>query len=175
MKNRERAQKFATFADRFEEARITAGKKVAQKFGRRMQKQRLGQLAGTSARRKAGVIFRVTRRGALVFLDLAPMAHPQEYGRVITPQKGSYLRVPIEPGNRGRTDDDETFVVKTRDGKLVIMRDLGNGSAEAIATLEKKIVIKRSETSRRFSTVVDSNLKNYRDELAAELVKELGK
>lgn len=173
-RNRKAAENFATFEEDFKASYQAASVKVARTFGKRIQKQRLAQIGPLmSKRRKDGVTFRVTRRGALVLLDLAPIAAQQEYGRVITPQSGEFLRVPIGGGdNRKRLDDDATFTVKTKNG-LVVMRDLGGGKVEPIATLRKRIVIKRNDIDGRFATIVDANLRSYKDQLAEEIIKGL--
>lgn len=172
--NRKAAEKFATFEERLTTGYTKAAVKVARTFGKRIQKQRLAQLGPQmSQRRKDGVRYKVTRRGALVLLDLAPIAAQQEYGRVITPTNGEYLRVPIGD-NRQQLDGDSTFVVETANG-LLVMRDLGDGTAEPVATLRQSIVIKRSVVGGRFATIVDANLRSYKDQLAEELLKEMSK
>jgi len=174
-RNRKASEKFATFEEDLEKGYAKAASKVARTFGKRIQKQRLAQLGPMmSQRRKDGVRYKVTRRGALVLLDLAPIAPAQEYGRVITPSNGEYLRVPIGKSDRKRVDGDATFVVRTANG-LLVMRDLGDGTAEPVATLRKSIVIKRADTSGRFATIVDANLRSYKDQLAEEILKEFSK
>jgi hypothetical protein len=176
-RNRRAAEKFATFGEVLEDATTRAKTTVGKSIGKSIQRRRLAGLGPmTSKRRKDGVTFKITRRGTLVMLDLAPMAVPQEFGRVIMPENGEYLRVPIGGGdNRKRIKGDSTFVVRDRKGNLLVMRDLGGGSAEPIATLRTSVVIKRNAPSGRFATAVDAELKNYKNELAAELIKELRK
>lgn len=171
-RNRKAAEKFATFEERFKTSYEAGAVKVSRTFGKRIQKQRLAQIGPLmSKRRKDGVTFRVTRRGALILLDLAPIAAQQEYGRVITPQNGEFLRVPIGGGdNRKQLDDDGSFVVKTKNG-LLVMRPNGDGTAEAIATLRTRVVIKRNDADGRFATIVDANLRSYKDQLAEEIIK----
>lgn len=172
--NRERADRFATFGEQYDKAQRTAAKRTAQKMGRKMQKERLQQLAGQSGRRKDGVLYKVTKRGSLVMLDLAPMASAQEYGRVIKPDEGKYLRVPVGQ-NRGLDPDAKNFVVKTRSGELVLMTRGPGGKPTAWGVLKTKVIIKRNAPSGRFATVLNNNLKNYRDELADQLIRELNK
>lgn len=173
-RNRKAAEQFATFEEDFKTGYRDAAVKVARTFGKRIQRERLRQIGPMmSKRRKDGVTFRVTKSGALVLLDLAPIAAQQEYGRVITPQNGNFLRVPIGGGdNRKQIPGDDTFTVKTKNG-LVIFRDVGNGTVEPIATLRQRIVIKRNDTNGRFATIIDNNLRSYKDQLADEIIKGL--
>lgn len=163
---------FEGFEKDFERASKKAIGKISRRVGKKMVRQRVKQLAGQSGRRKDGVQFRVTKNGYLVMLDLAPMAEAQEYGRVIRPDGAKLLRVPIGKEDRGRTTRDKNFIIE-HNGQLLLMKKLANGEAEPIATLRKKIVIKRANKSGRFATVIEKNLKSYREELMAALEKEL--
>lgn len=170
-KNQEKVKKFATRGQEFTRAQIEAGKSTSQKFGRKFQKNRLAQLGAVSGRRRDGVLFKVTSRGSLVMLDLAPLASAQEYGRVITPTSGDYLRVAM---NGNKVVAGSTFTVKGKDGEIYLMSGEGK-SAQVTGVLKRKVVIKRNAPSGRFATILNAGLKNYKDELAQQLIAKLTK
>lgn len=163
---------FESFEKEFDRASKKAVGKISRRVGKKMVRQRLKQLAGQSGRRKDGVTYRVTKNGYLVLLDLAPMAEAQEFGRVILPDTAKYLRVPIGREHRGGGPRKDHVVIESN-GQLLLMRKKGRGELEPVATLRRKVVIKRSARSGRFSTVVEKNLKSYREELEAALAKEM--
>lgn len=171
-RNQESANRFATFEQQFDKAQIAAGRKTAQKFGRKMTRERLAQLGNVSTRRQKGVLHKVTRRGSLVLLDMAPMSVPQEYGATITPENGQYLRVGLGKG-RSTDPSSKKFVVKSRSGDLLLMSEGADGKATAIAVLKTRVVIKRRAASGRFATILDRNIGAYAQELAEQLIKEM--
>lgn len=171
--NTEKANKFATFGERYEKAQIAAARRTSKKFGRIIVKQRLAQLGDVSPRRQKGVTHKVTKRGSLVLLDMAPMSVPQEYGATLTPESGQYMRIAVGK-KRGLDPNAKRFVVKGKSGELILMEKKGD-RAEAVAVLKAQVVVQRAPAGRRFATLVDKNQRAYVAEMAEQIIKELDK
>jgi hypothetical protein len=169
-RNRRAADKFATFERDFDKVSKKSFAKTSNKYGKKIVKDRQKQLGNVDERRKAGVWHKVTRNGGLVIMDLAPLAAAQEFGKIIGPTGDvGYLRVPLGKENKGpQKDDSGNFVVRTHSGTMLLM----NKDGEPIATLEKRVVIKRNNTNGRFATAIDKNLRKYQDELIQEVLRE---
>lgn len=147
-------------ADRLESGIRKAQKKVGKKIGRKFVSLRKRRLGAASRRRKAGVRYVVGKDGTLVVLDLAPMAHSQEFGAVIKPEEAPEIFVrfsEMQPGERPVRRGD--YLLATRKGQ----------KPRLLGVYRSEVRVKRVSRGQRFFVQAEKFLDEYLDEIENNL------
>ena len=146
-----------------------------------------GQFPGTLSRRSGKLVSQFTDANIIVkggsalsdtsvSFNLPGIAAVHERGATIRPKKAQYLTIPLPPALDSRgvpilpraRDWQDTFIIRSKKGNLLIVRKKGDG-IEPLYVLKKSVVIPKR---LGFEEAFDSGLDLLADTIAQEVIRE---
>lgn len=152
------------FTKEYEREFLNAQKRTGRKIGKKVVKEAKRALGRVSAKRKKLIKYKVRRNGTLVHIDSGYNARAREYGLTINSAPGSWLRIDLDPADRGKKGD---FVAPVN-GKMFLFENNGEDD-RPIAVLKKRVVYRKTAVEKRLSKITEEHFKEYLKTLDEEI------